>query len=615
MILAMLLALQDTEVVFRLERHLPQVADVFIEIDDVPAFLERYGASGLKAIGDEIWKLIADLSGGDPIPDIKLEEWSRSIKGQLAVGVMISIGREPTPDVTITADFRDREAAQRMVEAFGGDEIEVADVQGRELGEGGLFAAGGVGYYFSERLRARSLLRRRAEGARKPLAKLEAFAEAKKTLAPGRGHAFLFVNFDKIKTFAALIPPSNREARTLIEKLGLESARAYALTLDFEADAVVEKHLLLVTEKPGGLVGEAASLQNVAIDLKRHPADAAHVMRAEEGFVRLLWDALDLIDNPKLAPAKQAISALVEAKGPFEHALAGEPMVYSARTAAARTIFEKVREIGVPMKESKHAGLDAFVVDIPGEARTYIEGLPIGAFAAGDGVFYSAGSLDAIDLAETETPLDLKAEAWLVARSDLKQIAFAVEPFEALMGFETDPATADIVSGLLDVLAAAGPGTDVARSIAGGVLLESRSKSGVTLLQAAFGGLAAAAIVPQIQKARAEAMRTQCRNTLSQLMMGAKLYSLDHGSFSGNTGVDFWQALADGGQISEVPVCPITGEKPRGPASDANGLGNGDALGLCDHGETAVVVSKAGDVREVRKGTDEYDRAMEGTKP
>lgn len=620
MTLLLVLALQETEVVFRLERHLPQVADVFIEIDDVPAFLDRYGASGLKAVGDAIWKLIVDLNAGDPIPDLKLDEWLRGVRGQLAVGVMMTLGRDPKPDVTITADFRDREAAQRMVEAFGGEEIEVADVPGRELGEGGLFAAGAVGYYFSERLRARSILRRRAEGARKPLAELESFVEARRTLSPGRGHAMLFVNFDKIKTFAALIPPSNREARALIEKVGLETARAYALTVDFEGDSVVEKHLLLVTEKPTGLVGDAASLANAAIDLKRHPADSVHVFRAEAGFVRLVGDVADLTDNEKL---KQVMTAFVEAGGPFEHALAGEPMVYSARTAAAeplyRKLLEAIRGTGAPLEESKHAGLDAFVVDIPGEAREYLGGLPIGAFAAGDGVFYSAGSLDAIDPSETATPLDLKTDAWLVATTDLKEIARVVEPFEALMGFETDPATADLVSGVLDILTAAGRGTDVARSVPGGVLLESRSKSGVTLLQAAFGGLAAAAIVPQVQKARASAVRERCMSNLSLLVKASWNWMItrspDGSSFSRNTGAAFWQTLADDGEIDEVPVCSLTGEKPRGPASDANLLADDAPLAVCDHGETAIVVRKSGDVFEVRRGTDEYDAAIAGTKP
>ena len=455
--------------------------------------------------------------------------------------------------------------------------------------------------------------------------RLQSFAEARKTLAPGKGHAFLFVNFDKIKTFAALIPPSNREAKRMIEKLGIETARAYAMTLDFDGGSVVEKHLLLTTEEPKGLVGAAAAIENVAVDFKGHPAGSVHVMHAEAGFLKLLWEIGDLIDNEKLRPAKQVVSSLVEAKGPFVQALAGEPLVYTARTAAAGSIYGKlldvVRNTGAPLEEKKRGGLDTFVVDIPGEARAYLEGLPIGSFAAGDGVFYMSGSIDAIgDAHGADGPasaLDLKTDGWLVVTTDLKQVAFAVEPFEALMGFETDPQTADIVSGLLDILAESGSGTDVARSVDGGVLLESRSKSGVTLVQAAFGGLAAAAIVPQVRKARASAAREQCMKNLGQLVKASWNWCITHsdGSLSRNTGADFWQVLVDDGEIDEVPSCPITGEKPRGPASNANLLGASAPLGMCDHGETAIVASKSGDVTETRRGTDAYDAALSGTKP
>jgi hypothetical protein len=614
----LLALLQDTEAAFRFERHLPRAADVFIEIDDVPAFLERTGPTELPKVVAALRKLATDLAGADLPP--QFDELLPLCRGQLAMGVMLSIGRGGVkPDFIITADFRSREkAAEAIAKVAAGEDVTIAEVAGKRGPGGVYFAAGPVGYFFNDERRARTFLSRRAEENASPLIDVEPYVEAFRTLAPAKGHLRAFLNLAKLKLVGALLP--NRE---LFDAIGADSARAYAMTLDFDGAVVVEKHLILLEKESKGLMARLGAIENEAADLKRHPADTLHLLRASPALFDLIGRGAELGSAPE--QARDLLKALAASKSAVEHRLApqGAGLVYSARTSAGPALYEAILDVlkqrNAPLEEKKREGLDTVVVDIPADIKQVLAGLPIGSFASSDDGFYASDEIDQIlaarkesgatPLADAEAIKELKLpelSSWLLMVTDLKKVAYTAEPFETVMGIDTDPMLADLVSGLLDVLAMSGVGVDAVRRVDGGVMAVSRSKSGVTLLQALGAAAVAAVAVPVIQKARANAERTECLQHLKLLGEHLAKYALDHGDYPDAVGGEVWKALPD------VPKCPVGGA-PRGPTARIGTLKDGDVIAMCEHGETASVLLKDGTTQTLQRGADEFEAALKAT--
>lgn len=623
MLLALLLALQETG--FRLQDRVPDDCNLFVEIDGVAALIEAAGKGGAgELIGGVAALVESQLDGRDPFSDLGFDPiaLARQARGQLAFAGRYRVDMDGGDlDWIVAVDFGDEKPA---LEAMDG------------IGDRATARREGAVVFI---LKDAALLEKAPE---RPLSADARFKRARELARAGAGRIFGYADLEPLTKLIDAIPEP--AAVELLREAGAGSVLAYVLGAGVEKDAVDQVQILMLDEKPDGMLGELARLPVVEMDLTVLPDGAAAASRLEPGVVKALGEFYEMVGEVLSARGMPFdLGALGAALGEGKRPHLSGSLLEDGKTVAfndmddPKAFVDSMAEIyaasGIGLESEEDGDLEVyrFTSDIP-ELEPMLKAQTM---AVAGNRLYQGGSVEAMKAVHKKLVegaygklSDSRALAALVGDRKLAGGAFIYidgGPLTAVVRNQLEPMAGALppefgalLDGLDPILKKVGVGYDLLTVRDGHLVLESRSQAGLTIGGTAWVGVAAAVAVPAMVKAVENAKTTLCSANLRQLIMTAYNHSITkvepEGSFVDLRGHAFWERIATDEEMDAAILrCPDTGRRYRGPAQNPNLMASGEAIGACVHEDVVVWVAKSGDVHRTPVDSPTVRKVLEST--